>query len=368
MRELGKPVEEGGLGLVPGVEQVREWYQAASELQDLTYKLETGDPNSTSLALDYLFATSDPSTNEPVLRPGMDVVASQLPHYLASRSPELYQRLASPIRRAVFDGDVEWVKNQFPGGEEGSDPQKARSVMVWAMKQLAARKGVNLGDEHFAPVNVDPTRRLEEENRRLRLEHDGIRMQGMERAWEGFTDEIAGIQFPRHQNYAEQALAAIKWNYKAADYRLLVQTFLGETANLLGTDAHYKREANPLLNRIRQSGSFAQQGGRELAKQVAEVQDKHLKRIVTAYRAKFISERGAGVPASQTQSPNGADNTALQQQATARYTNNGVSSSSPSPVVRTNPGQERFVVPEGMEVGDAIAADVLRRFQERSPR
>jgi hypothetical protein len=159
-------------------------------------------------------------------------------------------------------------------------------------------------------------------------------------------------------------------------YHQLARTFYSECLDLLARDPHYNREAEPLLNRIYQTGQFLNGKSPELASQVARVQDQHLQRIVTGHRARLLSSlRGANASPSTQLQPTislvtpGAPTLAQQQAAAdaARYAAPGPGGSQPSAGGGILPQPEHFSAPPRGDLADAIAGDILRRTASAGP-
>lgn len=367
-QELGKPIEEGGIGISPNVDQIKSWFSSHAQLTDLNYQLESGDRAAISSALQGIFTTPDPSTGQLSLRPGIETVLPGIYNEIAtvaqaSGHPELYHSAVRPIHDAKFGALVDHIKDNFPGGEEGSEAQRARDAAIWAIKKVVAPfYGHQVTDDHFTVRQADPAMRVVEENKQLRQRLANQQTQQVEGAWEGFLDQVASTQIPRLNSYIDQSLNPIKTQFPGPVYETLTNQFRSNVLTALSSDPHYLREANPILNRIRQSNQFLNGGAVELAKQVAQIQDRHLQRIIPAHRQSFLSSlRGTG-PSPQTQPPPPNGQTAQPSQVVSP---SPASMTGQSPVDRTQNGQPpTFSVQPGRDAVDAIQADAASRMRQ----
>lgn len=93
MREFAKPLEQGGIGHVPSVEQVRDYYGAYRDRVMMDHDLTSGDVKGAAQFINHLFGPQA----DGKLRPNIDVAAAQIAPTLANSSPEAYAMAAEPF-------------------------------------------------------------------------------------------------------------------------------------------------------------------------------------------------------------------------------------------------------------------------------
>lgn len=382
MAELAKAPDQGGLGVLPTPEQIRNWHASDAAYANLTYQLESGTPEGASAAFQSLFTTASPTDpSQTILRPGLETALPSLFGEIAALSraanrPELYHRAVAPIHEAKFSALVNHVRSNFPGGAEGSEEQKARDVMIWAMQRLAPLYSQSVTPDTFTVKPTDPQARLAAENASLKQRIASQQQQQVEGRWESFLDGISSAISPRAESYVSQSLAEIKPKYEPAVYSLLSNQFRQEVFTALASDPYYLREADPILNRIRQTGSFLNGHSVDLSKQVAQIQDRHLQRIVTSHRSRFLSAlRGEASPRQPQAAPVAAGGvppapgatqplTPAQQQAAdaARYASTSQGGTRPTASGGIlPPAPAKFTAPIYGDITDAIAADIAAK-------
>ncbi len=89
LREFQKPVEQGGIGHVPTVEQVRDYYGSYRDRVLMDHDLASSNPQQAERMLQFLF--------DPQRGAGPQTVASQLAPTLAKLNPETYAAAAQPF-------------------------------------------------------------------------------------------------------------------------------------------------------------------------------------------------------------------------------------------------------------------------------
>lgn len=93
MQELAKPPEQGGIGITPTVEQIKEFHQQYLQRQRFVEDFNSGNPESQAAIAHFLFG-ADQTGNAP---PGATEFVDALPDNLARFNVPLYSQLASKI-------------------------------------------------------------------------------------------------------------------------------------------------------------------------------------------------------------------------------------------------------------------------------
>ncbi len=89
LREFQKPLEQGGIGHVPSVEQIRDYYGSYRDRVIMDHDLQSQNPQQAERMLSFVF--------DPQRGPGSQFVASQLAPTLAKLNPETYAAAAQPF-------------------------------------------------------------------------------------------------------------------------------------------------------------------------------------------------------------------------------------------------------------------------------
>ncbi len=89
LREFAKPVDQGGIGHVPSVEQLRDYYGAYRDRVVMEHDLGSANPQQAERLLSFLF--------DPGRGPGAQQIASQMAATLAKLNPETYASAAQPF-------------------------------------------------------------------------------------------------------------------------------------------------------------------------------------------------------------------------------------------------------------------------------
>ncbi len=89
LREFSKPLEEGGIGHIPSVEQIRDYYGAYRDRVLMDHDIQSGNPEQAGRLLAHLF--------NPQRGAGAQVIASEIGPALARLNPDAYAAAATPI-------------------------------------------------------------------------------------------------------------------------------------------------------------------------------------------------------------------------------------------------------------------------------
>lgn len=176
MQELAKPPEQGGIGITPTVEQIKEFHQNHLHHQRFIEDFNSGSPEQHAAISHFLFG-ADQAGNSP---PGAVEFVASLPENLASSNAPLYSRLASTI-----GSQMATVMDQY-AAEAVSPEDKARwadaaNLVRWAngipMTQQAAGDGT-------APQQgqSERERALEAQLQSLQTERQQARQQAQQQA------------------------------------------------------------------------------------------------------------------------------------------------------------------------------------------
>jgi hypothetical protein len=207
-------------------------------------------------------------------------------------------------------------------------------------------------------------RQLADENRRLNQRIASQETAQVQGAWNGFLDAVASVQIPRLNSYITQSLHSVKAQYQGPIYDTLADRFGSDVREMLANDPHYLREVDPFLNRINQTKAFMNGSAPELARQVAQIQDRHLQRIIPPLRQRFLASlRG---PAGSTQTPTAVT---APPAAVSPQPGTGPAPSSPQLGGIPQPGipsqqPQRFTVQPNQDVMTAIESDVTARIRQ----
>jgi hypothetical protein len=101
MRELEKPITEGGLGFRPSIEQIREMYQGANDLQMMVHEYRNS-PQNPAYAQNFVKQWF-PVGQDGQPTPAAVAVARQLAGTLDTYAPGLYREVAKPIMSGYIE-------------------------------------------------------------------------------------------------------------------------------------------------------------------------------------------------------------------------------------------------------------------------
>lgn len=119
LREFQKPLEQGGIGHVPSVEQIRDYYGSYRDRVIMDHDLASGNPQQAERMLNFLF--------DPQRGAGTNLVASQLAPTLAKLNPETYAAAAQPFITNYAGALYERYQQARDSGDE-----KLRSALWYA--------------------------------------------------------------------------------------------------------------------------------------------------------------------------------------------------------------------------------------------
>ncbi len=179
LRELGKPVEQGGIGHVPTVDQAKNYFLAYRDRVMMDGDLNSGNPQQISRLLGHIFDPQRGQANVPIAQNLAQSLASQPEIYAAALEPFLQHYQSSIMERfaeAKTDDvkDALWLAAQILHKDLNGD-------------YMPSPNGNGTNGNGRAPA-VDPLARERAEIQRERQQLDEARNQSFQaqtRAWAG---------------------------------------------------------------------------------------------------------------------------------------------------------------------------------------
>lgn len=284
VREMAKPVDQGGIGHVPTLEQQREYYGAFRDRVIMDHHLSSGDTKGAQTFLQYAF---NPQRGE-----GAQTVAGHLATTLAQVNPEAYAAAAQPFLSNY--GTALWDRwSELPDGADGS-PQKRLKDAIEMAAQIVEKdmtgkyRSVPPGQQQ---ANAQPDPLAQE---RAQLEADKAQIaqqratdqQSFQRNWEG---GLVGNITQGLGTELDVALAPLQKMHEASPriYQALRKEFHDHVVSNIQRDKHAWDLFQVRLAEARRSGTPDAQ------KAVASEYVKLAKPIIQAERKKFLEEAGA---------------------------------------------------------------------------
>lgn len=119
LREFSKPLEQGGVGHVPTVEQLRDYYSTYRDRVVMDHDLSSANPQQAERLVNFLF--------DPKRGAGTHTVAQQLAPALARLNPETYAAAAQPFIQNYAGALFERYQQAKESGDD-----KLRSALWYA--------------------------------------------------------------------------------------------------------------------------------------------------------------------------------------------------------------------------------------------
>lgn len=202
-RELSKvaaPPEDGGIGFRPDAEQIREWYSAQSQMDQMRADFIHGTPESRSNWVYNWFGKDDQGRTFP----GADQVIEALPETLSKVNPEAYSKIGSHYR-------AELLTHIATLAERGNYSPEDKERLNDAALLLSTITGIPINgtaSPKAAPESPNAeVQRLQQRVRELETVHQRKAQEGIHAKVMGYLDDTVARD-------VDQALAPLKDAFK----------------------------------------------------------------------------------------------------------------------------------------------------------
>jgi hypothetical protein len=228
LREYQKPLEQGGIGHVPTVEQLRNYYSTYRDRVMMDNDLTSANPQQAERLLSYLF--------NPERGPGAQTVASQLASTLAKLNPETYATAAQPFITNYAGALHDRYKEARDSGDE-----KLRNAL-WFAANVAHYDMTGEWLKEGAPAqNGQQPDPLAEERQRLaqeRSEIERMRSETYQRQDQGWRQQTSAKIGAAVMGEIDKALGPLKATSAPMIYQALKQTFHDKVLAGAQRDSH----------------------------------------------------------------------------------------------------------------------------------
>jgi hypothetical protein len=308
MREMALPPEQGGLGRVPSVEELRAFHASHSDKLAMQNDFEAAaiEPDRLAAWTQFWFGPSDESG---ALRPGSLEAASLLPANLARTSPQLYQAVAAPIFHDFLNGP----KGLYAAAQSASGDQRnlllnaAQVVEYWITGKARPLDefGIGIGADAVtasgngadpsaaaAPPSTDPNVAALATERRLRLDLEqrlqSERTSTLQRQFDAFVHSVDSTIDPALTRYADEALQPLRAaGYPPEIYSLARGRFISSVRDLISRDRDSSRQMDAQFTRARRD--FTSPGlGRQIHDGMVQFYVDRAKLAIKSTRAAFL--------------------------------------------------------------------------------
>jgi hypothetical protein len=276
LRAVEQPWEEGGVGYMPGVEELRTLVQSKIAFQDLVGDLTSGDSERATTAWSFIFAPSKSDNGQPTLRPGIEQSLPHLPEILfRTGGPGLYNTVAKPIldnfintlydQGAKAEGkEKEWLLHTARGAD-------------WRINGTWRKDATSNGHAEPRSTSQPP------QDPRVSAELEQLKQRNQTLENERLTSFRSSVE---HDESAilnqglDEALEAAKSIYPEHVYNAVRKDFAAQVSNSLKSNPVFQREYEHLLSRA-QSGDTAARS--ELATKFRQQAGNSIKRLRSTF-------------------------------------------------------------------------------------
>jgi len=126
LRDVSKLPDEGGIGFIPTVGDIKEFHAAQQDWIAIQKDFSAPEPESKARFLDFWLGPDQQGR----IRPGAEELAEMLPVYLNEKNPQAFQRLSRPMYEGLATRFMELSK-------VSADPEESK--MLAAAADLIAR-------------------------------------------------------------------------------------------------------------------------------------------------------------------------------------------------------------------------------------
>lgn len=315
LREFSKPIDQGGIGHVPSVEQIRDYYSTYTDRVMMDHDLASSNPDKATRLVNFLF---DSQRGQ-----GVQTVAQQLAPALAKLNPETYAAAAQPFIQNYAGALFERYQQAKESGDD-----KLRSALwyaanvanydmtgQWLKDGAAPANGAN-GANGLAPNGQpDPLaqRRAELDQRQADLDRRQQEAQSSQaQNWERATNQKIHTAISAE---IDKALAPLKSSLTPHKYQLEARDFHQRVTSNPGRDPHAYKLYQVKVDQARTDPNVDL--GVEFVKLIAPA--------IKAERKTFLEE--AGIGAKQASDARHAE---LRQIDSQKTLSNGSGSQNPA--------------------------------------
>jgi hypothetical protein len=317
LRDLEKPVSEGGIGIAPVQDDIKTWHSAHQQLDAIRYGMESGDPTDALNSLTSLLGSSNDESLPPP--PAVNTVVGQLVPYLVANHPELYrEHVSGPIRRAVVQNFTQYVQ-ALPRGADESEDRKFHSAAVFAAQLLQERfLGQSQPTEAFingagaAPGATSTKSAIEIENENLRRQLAEHSTTQVTQAENDFYNNLETQVRATQTTLADHALKPLAAHYgqDSEQYLGIRDRFIAQTVQTIqaNTDfaTQYSRDVNRAWNNIKRdlsTGAITPAQRQQAQRALVQKLDRITKSVMTNLRSRYVTPVGAAAPTSNNRPP-----------------------------------------------------------------
>lgn len=298
LSEFKRPPEEGGLGFVPEVDQVRNWHRAHSTIDQMTTDFTTADPAAVKNFAQYWFGADEHGRTLP----GVDKVAENLPVILAEVNPQAYQKIGSHFGSAI----VSQLSSMAAGG--GYSAEDAARISD-AVNIVAKVMGL---PSHAVTEPTAPAPQQNDELARLRAENEQLRTGRVQQNQGQVRETIQRNLDQVLERDADAALAPLKDVYKNDPlvFNALKAQMVNDIRKMAAANPAIRSEISNEINRMVRSGSTDQMAGvirlwrQAYAEQIPNTRKQYLKSAGFALTSKADGSRAIMQQAQEKTAPN----------------------------------------------------------------
>lgn len=210
--ELAKPIEQGGIGHVPSVEQIRDYHAAYRDRVIMDHHLSSGDPKGAEAFIQFAMGKERGK--------GAEVVAQNLASTLASSNPDAYVAASLPFVGNYANGLWDRFK-EIPPNQDGTwSPDKhdlyraAQMVHKDITGNWMALEDLGLATPGIAKVDplAGERQRLNEQQEQIRRE----RAQSDQAFTQRWDNSVASDIGTKLYSELDKALAPLKKMHESA--------------------------------------------------------------------------------------------------------------------------------------------------------
>ncbi len=280
MREFAKPIDQGGIGHAPTVEQLRDYYSTYTDRVMMDHDLSSQNPQQADRLVNFLF--------DPKRGPGTNVVAQQIAPSLAKLSPETYAAAAQPFIQNYAGALYERYQQAKESGDD-----KLRGALWFAAnianydmtgKWLNEAPPNGNGNGNGQPANgqADPlsARQAELDRRQAELDQQAQQVYQRQNAeWQSTVNRQIGSAVTSE---IDKALAPLKASSTERNYKMYARDF----HELVTKSANRDPQAYKLYM------VKVDQARRDPNVNLAAEYVKLIQPVIKAERVKFLEEAG----------------------------------------------------------------------------
>lgn len=339
VQALKQPIEKGGIGHQPSVEDVRLYYDSYADRVSMESDFSSDDPNSAAQFVNRWFGADQTGS----FRDNYLKVASVLPAALARANPQAYKAMSVPVLSGYREGL--WQRAEY---EQNPEIRSALLAAAQILEHDITGKYRPLDDNGKAiQPTPDPERvRLEADRRAFNEEKSQATQQRVQQ-WQ---NSLASRIHSQIGDKIDEALAPLKSVHDKAPriYNSAKSDFLTEVQNAVKKDAQWS-VYEAMVNQASRT---------QTAESADAVQGFYLEmasRAISNLRRNFLKEAGVAVVRQSEQR-----HQQLQQSASRQApTQNGANSQKPSiaaAAIERKPGESNVQFLQRRMAADRAAA------------